>query len=72
MLMSKYKFNGTKHQNKIKLIVWNVKLLSVATYTNPSLSQSKGREASSGAELYFVVKALDLEFNKLLQDLKNI
>lgn len=33
------------------------------TYTNPSLSQSNGREATPGRELYFVVKALDLEKN---------
>lgn len=32
-------------------------------YTNPSLPQSKGREATSRRELYFVANALDLEKN---------
>lgn len=38
-------------------------LLQRCAHTNPSRSQSKGREASRGIELYFVVKALDLELN---------
>lgn len=40
----------------------NQKLWKCA-YTNPFRSQSKGREASRGMELCFVVNALDLELN---------
>jgi hypothetical protein len=41
------------------------------TYTNPSLPQSKGLEAKSGEELYFVDNALNLQnvnekWNKVL------
>lgn len=41
------------------------------TYTNPSLQQSKGLEAKSGEELYFVDNALNLQnvnekWNKVL------
>jgi hypothetical protein len=34
------------------------------TYTNPSLPQSKGLEAESGEELYFVDNALSLQNRK--------
>lgn len=38
-----------------------IKINEMCTHTNPSRPESKGREASCGAELYFVHKALDLK-----------
>lgn len=65
ILSSKCKFDRRKHKaNQQQTIVWNINILSAITYTNPSRPQSKGREASCGVPLYFVVKALDLKFRK--------
>lgn len=44
-----------------------IKINQACTHTNPSRPQSKGREASGGAELYFVDNALDLKMTNLIR-----
>jgi len=50
-----------KKKKTAKAQNWRTRMLWVYAYTKPSRPQSKGRDASCGAELYFVVNALDLE-----------